>query len=86
MKEINLTISGLELDFDTARAMATTLAEQDDQETMLVAWYDESTNNHSPCCVKCQIGDTPGWEVYGRNHGGRLRIDINDGAYIFIQT
>ena len=86
MKDVPITISGLDLNFDGARAITKILAEQGDPETMLVAWYDRATNNHSPCCVKCQIGDTPGWEVYGRNHGGRLRFDINDGAHIFIYT
>ena len=86
MEEVGLTVTGVDLDFDTARALALALASRDNPETMLVAWCDRDKGVHSPSCVKCEINELPGWEVYGRNHGGRLRIAVNDGAFVFIHT
>lgn len=86
MKDIFISITGMELDFDAARAISTALAEKGNEETTLVAWSDQKKNTHSPCCVRCEIGDKPGWEVYGENHEGRLKIIINDREFVFIYT
>jgi len=86
MKDILIAISGEALDFQTARVVAGALAERGNEEATLIAWSDEKAKRHSPCCVKCEIGDRPGWEVYGENHGGRLKISINDGEYVFIYS
>jgi len=84
MIEILVSISGMEVGFDLARELGRSLAEKGDPETMLVAWEDKRNRKHSPSCVKCDIADEPGWLVYGRNHGGRLKIDVNAGEYVFI--
>ena len=86
MEEVRITTEGIDLDFATARAMALTLAGRDNPETMLVAWSDRARGTHSPSCVRCEIGERPGWEVYGRNHEGRLRISFNDDSFVFIHT
>ena len=86
MKDVMLTIRGYEPSFIVVRELAKTIAEQGEPETTLIAWYDEKENTHSPSCVKCQIGDRPGWEVYGENHAGRLKIIINNREYVFIYS
>ena len=86
MIRIDINIKGFDPVFDDLREMANILAKRENQETMLVAWSDKKQNKHSPCCIKCQIGDEPGWEVYGRNHEGRLRISFNNDEYVFIYT
>lgn len=86
MTDIRIAITGIPLDFDTARSLARMLAERENPESSLVAWGDLRRQTHSPCCVKCEIGDRPGWEVYGENHEGRLRIAFNDQEYIFIHS
>ena len=86
MQDIQLSLTGMDVNFETYREITGLLAAQGDEETMLVAWSDRGRGNHSPCCVKCQIGAEPGWEVYGRNHGGRLRFSINNDEYVFIYT
>ncbi|MEW6593526.1 MAG: AF1514 family protein [Thermodesulfobacteriota bacterium] len=86
MDKVRIAVSGMELDFATARRLAQALAEAGSPEAELIAWADAGQGTHSPSCVKCQIGDKAGWEVYGANHGGRLRIDINDGAYVLIYS
>jgi len=84
MQRIEAEISGVDLDFAAARAVAEQLARIGNREAELIAWADRAGGNHSPSCVKCVIGERPGWEVYGENHGGRVRVSLNQDAYVFI--
>ena len=84
MENITLQINGIQPDFDQARNIAAVLAQNNDDDIMLISWNDRTRDMHSPSCLQCEIKDTPGWEVYGINHGGRLRISINDDDYVFI--
>ena len=84
MEEIHLTVENTALDFDSARNMALNLAAKENEETMLIAWFDRKRDKHSPAVVFCEINGRPGWEVYGENHQGRIKIDINDREYVFI--
>jgi hypothetical protein len=86
MIHVTMTIEGMEADFDACRQFTRILAGKENPETMLVAWSDRKQSTHSPCCLKCTIGNEPGWEVYGRNHGGRLRFSINRDKYVFIYS
>lgn len=84
MQRIEITVSGITLDFDRARKIAGCLAGGDGEEVMLISWNDRGRDKHSPSCLQCEIKGAPGWEVYGENHGGRLRVSINDDDYVFI--
>ena len=86
MQEIDLLVNGCEVDFATARKIALAVAGQDEEEPMLIAWNDKARDKHSPSCLQCEIKGAPGWEIYGRNHGGRLRISINHDEYVFIYS
>ena len=86
MIDVSILLEGLEPVFEDYREITRILAEQENRETMLVAWSDKKRNTHSPSCVRCQVGEVPGWEVYGRNHEGRLRISVNNDEYVFIYT
>lgn len=85
MERIDISINGCELDFDVASKFSRVIAEKDD-DAMLICWNDRARDMHSPSGVLCEFDGTPGWEVYGENHGGRLRISINDDDYVFIYT
>ena len=84
MQRLEITIDGYPVDFELARTIATILAERENAETTLVSWNDRTRNIHSPQCLQCEIKGDPGWEVYGRNHGGRLRISVNRDTFVFI--
>lgn len=86
MKNIELSIVGMEIDFELVRAVAEILALKGNEYATLVSWNDREKNIHSPQCLKCEIKGDPGWEVYGRNHEGRLRISINDDQYVLIYS
>ena len=84
MKPVEITLSGVEIDYDLARELARSVAEQNNPDAFLVSWSDKSRGLHSPKCLQCEIKDKPGWEVYGANHGGQLRISVNHDQYVFI--
>jgi len=86
MQDIDLFVNGCAVDFYTARKIALAVAGQDEEEPMLIAWNDKARDKHSPSCVQCEIKGAPAWEIYGRNHGGRLRISINHDDYVFIYS
>lgn len=87
MQEVLIAVSGIAVDFDIARRVALALAAGDNpDEVSLVAWFDRGKGKHSPSCMKCEFKDAPGWEVYGRNHGGRLKVVVNEGEYVFIYS
>jgi hypothetical protein len=86
MKDILIAITGADPDFETVRNMARIIALQDNGETDCLAWSDARQGRQSPGGAQCEIKGRPGWEVYGENHGGRLRIIFNDGEYVFIHS
>jgi len=86
MKDILIAITGAELDFEMARSMARIVAQQDNGETDCLAWSDARQGRQSPGCVQCEIKGRPGWEVYGESHGGRFKIILNGGEYVFIHS
>ena len=86
MQRVDIQIKGYTIDFDQARAMAELLAMKENEFATLVSWNDREKNVHSPQCLKCEIKGDPGWEVYGRNHQGRLRFSFNDDAFVLIYS
>jgi hypothetical protein len=86
LRKVAVRIDGEETDFLLARQIGELIARRGNEDTTLVAWNDNLRNVHSPQCLHCEIKGEPGWEVYGRNHGGRLRITVNDGAMVLIYS
>ena len=86
MREIELTLTGCELDWELAAGISTMIATRQNSETMMIARYNRLTNACSPCCLKGNLGGKPGWEVYGESHGGRLKVIVNGGDFVFIFT
>ena len=86
MQSVFITLSGYTVDFEQAKQIAELLALRDNEFATLVSWNDREKNIHSPQCLHCEIKGVPGWEVYGRNHEGRLRISINDDAFVFMYS
>jgi len=90
-KKISLSIFGsFVADFDTLRAVSRIIARKRNPDTQLIGWYDRNLNRCSPrgvdtCDDICMPeGREPGWEKYAKTHGGDLKIDINNGDYVFI--
>lgn len=86
MNRITLSLEGYPVNYALARKIAETIALQDNPETLLIAWCDAQQGKHSPQGVRCEIHGKAGWDVYGYNHGGRLRISFNGDRLVFIYS
>ena len=85
MDQIELKASGI--DFETARNMANEQAHGRDVEGELLSWFDRKESRYSPWVppeCACNSEEHPYWERYAIHRGGRLKVMINDGEYIFI--
>ncbi|MFV1993684.1 MAG: AF1514 family protein [Acidiferrobacterales bacterium] len=73
-------------DYRAAMVIADKLASKHMGEAMLLSWYDnkdrdfESPQHASECHQDSAI---PGYVDYGINHGASLKIDIEDGRFVF---
>ncbi len=86
MEKIECSIYGYAVNFDQAREIGKIMAEEENDFTMLISWCDRDKGVHSPQCLKCEIKGDPAWEVYGRNHEGRLRISFDEDRFVFIYS
>lgn len=83
IKEIDVSVQGVALDYAAAHLIAGALAEKAAGETMLVAWFDGKNNAGYPDVQEC-TGDKPGWRAYADSHGANLEVNVNGGEFIFI--
>lgn len=79
-------LEGQDVDFALGRQLGSAIALAGNEEASLIAWADNLRHLHSPSGLQCEIKGEPGWEVYGRNHGGRMRISINQDALVLIYS
>ncbi|MBT3308240.1 MAG: AF1514 family protein [Gammaproteobacteria bacterium] len=71
--------------FDAAKAIADAEAERRLDMVMLLSWYDrdrdfESPQHASECHEDSAI---PGYVDFGINHGAELKIDMENGRFVF---
>ena len=83
MREIALSVRGAALDFEAARRLADLMASGAGKEPMLLAWFDRRRGLESPQAAEC-TKDKPGWFAYAVSHGGNVKVDINQGEYVFV--
>lgn len=82
MREVNLRVGGLDLDFDVASNLARQVASKVEGEAMLLAWFDRKSGRECPEVRECM--HKPGWLAYAGGHGGDLSVVVNEGEYVFI--
>jgi len=75
-------------DYQQAMVLAKSQAQQRFEDYMLVSWYDrdrdfESPPNTTECAEGCK---KDGYIHYGLNHGATLKVDIEDGRFVFFFT
>lgn len=83
MKEIQVNIQGMGLDYKSAQAIADSIASMIDSEPTIVAWHDKLQAKMSPVIEGADINTR--WHDYGVAFGGDLNVSIN-GEYDFIFT
>ncbi len=86
VKEVRLSPQPPLEDYLEAMRVATAEAESAIGSCMLVSWYDRDRDYESPQhSSECHLaGSVPGYVDYGLNHGARLKVDIEDGRFVFL--
>ncbi len=71
--------------YQQAMQIANEIAEQKLGDYMLLSWYDRDRDFESPQhASECHADSAvPGYVDYGIYHGAKLRVDFNQGQYVF---
>jgi hypothetical protein len=72
-------------DYRVAMKLANAEAQRRLGEHMLLSWYDRDRNFESPQHAgECHLDSAvPGYVDYGIYHGATLRVDIEQGRFVF---
>lgn len=72
-------------DYLHAMKLANMIADEKLTDHMLLSWYDRDRDFESPQhASEChQGGAVPGYVDYGLNHGAKLKVDIENGRFVF---
>ena len=72
-------------DYREAMALADAEAKKRLGEFMLLSWYDRDRDFESPQhASECHSNSAiPGYVDYGLYHGAKLKVDIEDGRFVF---
>ena len=72
-------------DYHQAMKLANSIADEKLADYMLLSWYDRDRDFESPQhSSEChQNSAVPGYVDYGLNHGAKLKIDIEQGRFVF---
>jgi hypothetical protein len=72
-------------DYRAAMALANQEASQRLGEYMLLSWYDRDRDFESPQhSSECHLDSAvPGYVDYGVSHGATLKVDIEQGRFVF---
>ncbi len=75
-------------DYQQALASAKAAAEEKLGDYMLMSWYDRDRDFESPPNTTECAGDCAkdGYIHYGLNHGATLKVDVEDGRFVFFFT
>lgn len=82
---IDLVPSPTLADYRQAMKLADAEAEKQLGEFMLLSWYDRDRDFESPQhSSECHLDSaTPGYVDYGIHHGATLKVDIEQGRFVF---
>lgn len=72
-------------DYREAMARADAIAVERLGDSMLLSWYDRDRDFESPQhSSEChQDSATPGYVDYGLHHGATLKVDFEQGRFVF---
>jgi hypothetical protein len=82
MREVRVSVEGVELDFEAASGLAKQAASHATREAMLLAWFDRRKGKECPEVPECM--HKPGWIAYAESRGADMRVVVNDGEYVFL--
>jgi len=85
VETVSLSPAGGVKDYQEAMALAKVEAAKRFEEYMLMSWYDRDRDFESPPnTTECPDGcEKNGYILYGLSHGAKLKVDIEDGRFVF---
>jgi hypothetical protein len=85
MKTIQIKSAEIDWDFTTSKKLADRLAHAFLGDCVCMSWYDKAEDRESPAHVsECHDDcDIPGYIDYAANRGAQVKVDVNDGAFVF---
>jgi hypothetical protein len=85
MKSIQIKSAEIEWDFSNAKRVADHVANVFLGDCVCMSWYDKAEDRESPAHVsECHNDcDIPGYIDYAVNRGAQVKVDVNDGAFVF---
>ncbi len=85
---VSLSPAGGVADYNAAVAIAKGEAKKRFEEYMLISWYDRERDYESPPNTSERGDEFPkdGFIYYGLSHGAKLKVDIEQGRFVFFFT
>lgn len=85
VKTIALNPTDSPVDYLEAMKIANTIADKELKDHMLLSWYDSDRDFESPQhASECHANSPlPGYVDYGVYHGATLKVDIENGRFVF---
>lgn len=82
---VEMTPDPVPTDYLQAMQLANAEAEKRLGDYMLLSWYDRDRDFESPQhASECHMNSAvPGYVDYGLYHGAKLKVDIEDGRFVF---
>lgn len=85
VKTVSLNPDPSPADYLVAMNIANAIADKELNEHMLLSWYDRDRDFESPQhASECHANSPlPGYVDYGVYHGATLKVDIEEGRFVF---
>lgn len=86
MKTVQVISAEVDFDLYLAKDTAEAIASAALGEVTCLSWFDREKNQEAPAHVsECHDDSctTPGYIDYAVSRGGELKIDVQNGAYVF---
>lgn len=82
LEVLAVSVDDPDLDLAGASALAREKARAINRDAMLLSWHSGKTGAFWPQ-IECGTGGRAPWIVFAEARGCNLRIDINDGEFVF---
>ncbi len=88
IEEVTLHPEKSPVDYQEAMGQAKEVAAGRFEDWMLVSWYDRDRDVESPAHATECAGDCAktGYIDYALSHGATLKVDVEDGRFVFFFT
>jgi hypothetical protein len=87
VKTVTIALDNVDVELQTAKDLADAIASVLLEDMTCLSWFDREENQEAPAHVsECHDDscETPGYLDYALSRGAELKVDIGNGAYVFL--